>query len=143
MNTDNYNTYGVLYNWAASQEVCPAGWRLPGVEDWENLFTSIGGHPYGAGKLIESGTAHWLTSGHLATNETGFTALPGGMYEWTNIVYGGVFHRMGISAYFWTSTPSEYSDDLALRVGLVGPNNINIGIDNSKDYGFSVRCIKD
>lgn len=144
MKTYNYNAYGVLYSWTAAQEVCPEGWRLPSVEDWDYLLTSVGGSPYGPRKLIESGTAHWLSADHLATNESGFTALPGGMYEWTNIVFGGVFNRIGINAYFWSSTPSEDSDDLAMRVGLTNdPARMIIGIDNDKNYGFSVRCIKD
>jgi hypothetical protein len=39
----NYNTYGVLYNWAAAtQDVCPAGWRLPTDADWTELTDGSG-----------------------------------------------------------------------------------------------------
>src|SRR5690554_404167 len=85
--TDNYATYGVLYNWTAAmdgeassttnpsgvQGVCPAGWHLPSDAEWTELtdyLTSDAG-----GKLKETGTTHWNSPNSRATNETGFTAL--------------------------------------------------------------------
>src|SRR5574344_2484117 len=95
--TANYNTYGVLYNWPAAmngaassttnpsgvQGVCPDGWHLPSNAEWTELTDYLGGYSVAGGKLkatgtIEAGTGLWYDRNTGATNETGFTGLPGG-----------------------------------------------------------------
>lgn len=90
--TENYDTYGVLYNWSAAmngeessednpsgvQGICPAGWHLPSKAEWTELTDYLGGGSVAGGKLKEIGTTHWSSPNTGATNETGFTALPGG-----------------------------------------------------------------
>src|SRR5574344_2998326 len=102
--TANYKTYGVLYNWTAAmngeassttnpsgiQGVCPAGWHLPSDAEWTELTDYLGGASVAGGKLKETGTTHWDSPNTGATNETGFTALPGG-YR-TNL---GFFNNIG------------------------------------------------
>ena len=34
--TENYRTYGVLYNWPAAKSACPIGWHLPSDEEWRD-----------------------------------------------------------------------------------------------------------
>ena len=79
--TANYTTYGVLYNWAAALTSCPAGWHLPGTGEWTQLTDYLGGLSTAGGKLKETGTAHWASPNTGATNEYGFTALPGSSYS--------------------------------------------------------------
>ena len=38
----NYTRYGVLYNWQAAIAACPAGWHLPGDDEWKLLETYLG-----------------------------------------------------------------------------------------------------
>jgi hypothetical protein len=38
----------------------------------------MGGEETGGGKLKEKGTTHWISPNTGATDEAGFTALPGG-----------------------------------------------------------------
>ena len=52
------------------------------------------------GKMKESGTSHWNSPNTGATNESGFTALPGGYRDFDD----GTFDSMGNFAFFWTST---------------------------------------
>lgn len=91
--TENYATYGVLYNWSAVmggamnsnnnpsgvRGVCPEGWHVPSEAEWTELTDFLGGEVVAGGKLKETGTEHWKTPNKGATNETGFTALAGGM----------------------------------------------------------------
>ncbi len=72
--------YGALYNWhtVTSGNLCPAGWHVPKNEEWTVLTAYLGGESVAGGKLKETGTAHWNPNSD-ATNESGFTALPGGM----------------------------------------------------------------
>lgn len=44
--TDNYKTYGVLYNWTAAQNACPPGWHLPTDTEWRNLETYLSENGY-------------------------------------------------------------------------------------------------
>src|SRR5574344_844768 len=101
--TDNYATYGVLYNWTAAmngeassttnpsgiQGVCPAGWHLPSDAEWTELTDYLGGASVAGGKLKETGTTHWNSPNTGATNETGFTALPG-CYRYGDGTFGYV-----------------------------------------------------
>jgi len=144
----NSNTYGRLYNWytvdnnAATKvysnggrNVCPTGWHIPTDTEWTTLITYLGGEEVAGGKLKETGTDHWVIN-TAATNETGFTALPGGYREG-----GGTYREIGWQGYCWSATESG---------GIMGYGR-NVYYDNSranrtnlgKNYGLSVRCVKD
>lgn len=88
------------------------------------------------GKLKEAGITHWDSPNTGATNESGFTALPGG-YRYIN----GYFHDVDIFASFWSST--EYDDDLAWYRGLRYEHSDVARRTYDKRHGFSVRCVED
>jgi uncharacterized protein (TIGR02145 family) len=134
--TDNYATYGVLYNWTAAMNACPDGWHLPSDAEWTELTDYLGGTSVAGGKLKETGTTHWASPNTDATNETGFTALPGG-YRNLN----GYFNTIGNFGVWWSAT--EYSTNFAwYRYMLCNYNNVLRSHDN-KELGFSVRCVRD
>jgi len=133
---EKYNTYGVLYNWPAAQTACPLGWHLPTDNEWTELINYLGGSDVAGGKLKETETTHWNSPNTGATNESGFTAIPGGYRN-----SSGVFSSIGNYAYFWSSTPTSttYAYDRRL-------NYNNTLISHSivtNENGFSVRCVKD
>jgi uncharacterized protein (TIGR02145 family) len=148
--TANYTTYGVLYNWPAAmngaessttnpsgiQGVCPTGWHLPSDAEWAQLIDFLGGEGVAGGKLKETGTAHWLISNAGATNETGFTALPGG-----SRLNNGTFVYIGISGYWWSATELNASNawyrSMSTYFSNVDRHNLY------KEWGFSVRCVRD
>jgi len=138
-NESNVATYGRLYTWYAitdSKGVCPIGWRVPTYLDWKNLGHFLADGSTAGNKLKETGYAHWLySSKSMATNETGFTALPGG---WR--FYHG-FNDQGSYGYWWTST--EYSAGLAWFTSMGYDMSINYGGNHFPEmWGFSVRCVK-
>ena len=90
------------------------------------------------GKLKEAGTAHWLTPNTDATNSTGFTALPGGY----RLYLGGAFYDVGEVGYWWSST--AYDAYNAWYRDLYYYYNANAyRVNNNKQEGFSVRCVRD
>ena len=136
--SENENKYGALYNWYAvgTNKLCPAGWHVPHKSEFMSLINFPALDTITGGKLKEAGTAHWRIPNKEATNETGFTALPGG-YRGMD----GEFGRAGEIGQWWTSLEeNEYIGlcwGLTYKDGRVGP-----GV-SSKRYGLSVRCIKD
>ena len=83
---DKPEVYGRLYSWEVAQRVCPTGWHLPTDAEWTTLTDYLGGKNVAGGKLKETGTEHWFSPNTGATNESGFTALPGGI-----VIYAAYF----------------------------------------------------
>jgi len=148
--TTNYDVYGVLYNWPAAmngapsstsnpsgvQGVCPTGWHLPSTAEFNELTDYLGGTDGSGGKLKETGISHWFSPNEGATNETGFTALPGGRRG-----NNGVFSYRGSFCYWWCTTYSNTDRSYYHHLSY-DHNNFNRNII-TLDSGFSVRCIKD
>lgn len=135
----NSNIYGRLYNWYTatdSHNICPIGWHIPTDAEWTTLITYIGGTSNG-GKLKETGTNHWQSPNTGATNETGFTALPGGL---RNSADNGFVSIMS-SGNWWSSTESDVLN--ALDKELYSDDNYIDGGGIEKTDGLSIRCIKD
>ncbi|MCF8370850.1 MAG: PKD domain-containing protein [Bacteroidales bacterium] len=133
----NGDVYGRLYTWTAAMTACPAGWHLSSDDDWDVLLTFLGGDLVAGGKLKETGTSHWTAPNDFATNESGFTALPGGYMDWVN-----GFKNLGGTAYFWTSK------DIAGFYSATSKKIFNdaAGVqsaDVEHGNGLAVRCVKD
>ncbi|RLD61928.1 MAG: hypothetical protein DRJ05_01520 [Bacteroidetes bacterium] len=131
---ENAKIYGRLYNWETATTACPTGWHLSTDEEWDKLVISLGGALAAGSKLKEKGTEHWQEP-NISTNESGFSALPGGKY-----VYGDFMNINKIAA-FWTS--SESTGDKAFCKGLRNKTETVKSSDSFGSEGRSVRCIKD
>jgi len=118
------------------QGVCPAGWHLPSDAEWTELTDYLGGTSDAGGKLKETGTTHWNSPNTGATNETGFTALPGGGRS-----YFGKFYYFGSSGYWWCAT-EDLTGRAWIRYMYYVDGNVHRYYDN-KELGFSVRCLRD
>ena len=130
------NTYGALYNFYTVEtgKLCPTGWHVPTNIEWTALTTYLGGESVAGGKLKETGTTHWNSPNTGATNETGFTALPGG-YRNNN----GAFNDIGNQGDWWSSTESG-TNNAWFRYMLYNSNSVHIS-SYYKIYGFPVRCL--
>lgn len=136
--SSNSEIYGKLYNWHAvnTGKLCPIGWHVPSNEEWSTLIDYLGGESVAGGKLKEIGTTHWSSPNEGATNETGFSALPGGLRG-----SSGAFGSVVTSTLWWSSTQSDTNNAYYHSV-YSWYNSV------SKDYhdkgnGFSVRCVRD
>lgn len=133
----NGSVYGALYNWYTvnTNKLCPNGWHVPSNTEWQTLVDYLGGASEAGNKLKEAGTAHWYLPNTGATNESGFTALPGGQRG-----AGGIFDIIKGSATFWTST--EVSATNAMVWALFYHSGFCQNVGDGKEAGKSVRCIK-
>jgi uncharacterized protein (TIGR02145 family) len=138
------NAFGALYNWYAVQDsrnICPTGWHVPSTAEWTTLTSYLGGESVSGGKLKETGTTHWQSPNTSATNETGFTALPGGsrFYEMNSGIE--LFDGFGSYGYWWSVT--GYSSAFAWYRSISYNSGNAVTYDEWKSDGFSVRCLKD
>jgi uncharacterized protein (TIGR02145 family) len=137
----NKTPYGALYNLYAvnTGKLCPTGWHVPTDAEWHQLVLFLDPNAtqgedeslIAGAKLKESGTAHWTSPNTGATNESGFTALPGG-YRAPN-----GFALKGSNGYYWT-----FGDMTIMRLLYNGTNLVTRTWEYS-EMGHSVRCLKD
>ncbi|MCK4751455.1 MAG: fibrobacter succinogenes major paralogous domain-containing protein, partial [Bacteroidales bacterium] len=160
-NASNGDTYGALYTWAGAmngvessdgnpsgvQGVCPDGWHMPSDAEWQQLEMFLGMTSMQAsgtnwrgtdegGKMKVQGTAFWTSPNVGATNESGFSAVPAGARY-----LDGSFNEMGGNTFFFTST--EYDPTYIWGRSLYYGNAQVRRTYSYKNFGFSVRCIKD
>jgi uncharacterized protein (TIGR02145 family) len=154
-NAINLATYGYLYNWYAVSDIkglCPNGWHVPFDGDWtvmiqsldpsqlvnnENVFIFLGTQStIVGGKLKKTGTTYWSSPNTGATNEIGFSILPGG-----NRNSVGSFSNIRNGALFWSA--SVVNSKYAWRRSLSYNDGGVARFFNDKQDGFSVRCLKD
>jgi uncharacterized protein (TIGR02145 family) len=131
---DNKKTYGALYDWTVvgTGKLCPSGWHVPSDTEWNNILPAFQGTvSLAGGKLKETGTSHWVKYNTEATNETGFTALPGGLFY-----PSGLYEGLGYVGHWWSSGCFDYQ--MFYNLGQV-----NRFGNNLSHMGFSVRCTKD
>ena len=154
---DDIETYGLLYNWYAvndSRNIAPTGWHVPTDEELKQLEIYLGMSQAEAdnfgwrgtdagGKLKEEGTTHWMEPNTGATNEAGFSVLPGGYRSYDN----GTFANIGYKAYFWSSTEADsnvWGSEIGVWSRILSYSQSAIYRNEySKQDGFSVRCVKD
>lgn len=162
----NYNlsTYGLYYNWAAVmhgasasttnpsdvQGICPTGWHVPNIAEWNHLFDFVGEYRQfqcaedsnGIAKAMCS-TSDWETStmgcavgnNPLYNNTTGFNILPTGYYSG-----GNTYNLVGSAAIF--SATSQYNDT-GFLYDASGADFSNYYMPIGPESGLPVRCIKD
>jgi uncharacterized protein (TIGR02145 family) len=144
----NNTAYGKLYNWYAvndSRGLCPAGWHVPSDEEWTIMINYLdptqnpsvfGTQSSVAGGKMKS-TTGWNSPNTGATNESAFTGLPGG--DRPNFgTYGGI----GSSGAWWSSTLTA-NGNAWYRTLTFGDSYVNRYDGFYKQYGMSVRCLRD
>ena len=131
-------TYGCFYTWYAvtdSRNIAPAGWHVATYDEWVTLREFLGGESLAGGKLKETGTTHWTDPNTAATNESGFTALPGGLRE-----PAGFFYIDAKIGNWWTASANGSKAWHAYADAVTGSLLL---LDSPKSVGYSVRCVKD
>jgi uncharacterized protein (TIGR02145 family) len=152
--SENYQRFGVLYNWPAAmageessnsnpsgvQGICPSGWHLPSQSEWDELVDHLGGDGVAGTKLkATNDTLYWLLNIY-STNESGFSARGAGRHEIS--VSGPRFIGLRERTQFWsaTITPSGIH-------AFIKSLNWNYPYANTSPlefhHGLSIRCVKD
>jgi uncharacterized protein (TIGR02145 family) len=135
---ENGKIYGKLYNWYAVNDVrglAPEGWHIPTDGEWTTLTNHLGGEDIAGGKMKATGTVYWNSPNEGATNESGFSVLPGSSRD-----SGGSFN-IGSFAVFWSATESgNYAWHRNLFSSSGDVYRAGYGYKSS---GASVRCLRD
>jgi uncharacterized protein (TIGR02145 family) len=152
-NNESYaDTYGYLYNWYAvtdDRSIAPEGWHVPTDKEWKQLYLYLGisrfdmlfscpswiGDDEG-GKMKEVSTTYWNSPNTGATNESGLSARPGGVRG-----KNGNYGLIGLHAYFWSTSKANLN--LASYHMLSSTSSWIFWHYSYKNFGFSVRCVKD
>jgi uncharacterized protein (TIGR02145 family) len=159
---------GYLYNWIAVmksepelgevdtvvQGICPDGWHVPSVDDWERMIDYLNDHEEylcsgwlgQSGKALASQTG-WSYSyytcavGHdtLANNATGFSIFSAGY------CIGSAFDNAG--AFFWTSECGLYVPGFSEKAYSFRLSSDHVALNllyySGAWNGMSVRCLRD
>jgi uncharacterized protein (TIGR02145 family) len=163
--TEEYQTYGCLYNWAIAmnlpleanitfqsfpekthQGICPpsVGWHLPSsaeVQELEKFMETFPNFPKDDERRNSGDVGRKLKADYgwaeegNGTNETGFSALPSGIRY-----QDGYFTKAGQYGYFWTTTEA-YEGSAYYRYMIYNSDGTYIGYP-SKKIGMPVRCVK-
>jgi len=154
--TDSYKKFGALYNRQAAYDLCPEGWHLPTVEEWQELELFIGMTQdqvegmYNVGSMADKlkGLETWTDSSDAGAddvekgnNETGFNALAGGTTcEFWTWKYGSC--GQNIEGTFWSNTHNEAWTKYC-TYSMRTAKKFIYRCYAPKEIGLSVRYIKD
>ncbi len=142
--TENFKSYGVLYNWEASLEACPKGWHVPSDEEWKELEESLGMSVLDVENAGWRGTYEgrylkaslgWFEDGN-GSNISDFNGIPAGY----RLSYG-IFDFKGKYSNWWTS--SDFTATNSWYRSLYYKNSGIFRNNSPREQGFSVRCLRD
>ena len=143
----NLAAYGRLYNGYAathSEGICPTGWHVSSLADWDSLTQYMTDEGYGnfLGMALRAGYDWETTEGALSTTTLGwdtfgFNALPAGAYTGSNWMYVS----RSITSY-WTSdkasnTRAAVKELVEWDTGITHYSSVSFG------NGKSIRCVLD
>jgi uncharacterized protein (TIGR02145 family) len=135
--------YGRLYDWKTAKIVCPKGFSLPSVRDWDDLVKEAGGRT--AGKALKSkrgwndylGLNEYKERSGGGENTFGFSALPGGVS-----LYSGGFSYAGTNGYWWTATEDTKTSAGFLEMGY-DYDYVKKNVFKTNNTMLSVRCVEE
>ena len=134
---NNANFYGRLYNWYVAKDnrnIAPIGWHVPNDIDWTTLINYLGGENIAGEKMKD--TSSWGTPIFGVTNSSGFTALSGGIRDGS-----GDYGLIGGCGYWWSA--NEYNVSNAHFIYIDIGNTGILRYYMNKNFGYSIRCVKD
>jgi uncharacterized protein (TIGR02145 family) len=144
---------GKYYNWYAvndSRGLAPKGWHIPTRAEWKVLSNFLGGELVAGGKMkkvetpgFSSAGSSWSSPNTGATDISGFTALPGGVFRFNGTAQGSSFFGNKTLAYFWSSNEFDLTQAYTYKLSNTHEKLIESYVTDYKVQGGNVRCIKD
>lgn len=136
-NTDNYNLYGVLYNFKAAMNACPDGWHLATYDEWVEL-AEYASYPSNSNVWPDAGfhlkADFGWPDGRNGSDGFHFSALPGGQ----NHRLSGFIQKDALTNWICKGTESQFYVWRIYDQLMWSSWASHYG-----DCGLSVRCIKD
>ena len=139
---------GCLYSWTAvaTGKLCPKGWHVPSDSEWTILENFLNKN---VGGKLKSMDKMWHSPNEGATNETEFSALPGGamvLQKWTGpggvVEKGYRYNGYGESGY-WLSSTSGWARILTYSSSGLGREYFQPTGASGDESFLSCRCIRD
>lgn len=133
-------TFGKLYNGYAvtsGNGLCPADWRVPTAQDWDDLRNQFGESNDRGVALMTGNTFHWVDPGmgrFDEFNQSGFNATAAGVRSGQD----GVFRNLKFNTSWWSSTSTGEWTNQSFSLDYQGRTSLP---STSKAWGFSVRCV--
>jgi uncharacterized protein (TIGR02145 family) len=139
-------TYGKIYNFYAvsdSRNLCPCGWHVPNINEFQTLINFLGGTNSAANEMVMDGINYWTNP--TTFNSSNFNLLLGGMRYWND---NFDFKWMNDNTILYTSSVggNGYPEVIQFDSGTATQLNLSLfGADGTlnKGIGGYVRCIKD
>lgn len=125
-----------LYNWYAVNDIrgiCPKDWKIPSMEDWQNLIAANGGEKMAAKKL--KGEIGWSEEYQQENFKNNFNIYPSGNRKNT-----GIYNGWSISAPFWTSDSLDMINAWAVYVNA--KHDMFLSNNGDKNNALLCRCVK-
>jgi len=139
---NNPHKYGQLYSYNDAEKVCPSGWHLPTVEEWQPLINLVDDNAASARLTLKSSEG-WSNE-YIREDDYGFTAYPSGyINDFGGLeINGKTFLEYDDNALMWAKTPEQNKNKSAI---MISDNFFDAeAIENEPTYNFySVRCIRD
>ena len=129
---DQPQLFGLLYNEYAATDprgICPAGWRVPGMDEWQALTESLGDQAGGKMKALHQ----WEAPNTGATNESHFSALPAGYRD-----ASGPYLMRHYQTHFWGAPGEKQGNNISLSHESAEPSFDQ----HPANKGFSIRCVR-
>jgi uncharacterized protein (TIGR02145 family) len=159
-NADKNNARGSTSVKGGGRGICPMGWYIPTDHEWAQLLDNVensttftvnqidmGWWGTDAGKKLKSASTataatamsdgSWNDHANQGSNETGFSAVPGGNRH----TDGSQFTFRGIRTSIWTASVGG-SRGAWRRLLDFNRTTVHRGTED-RSYGFAVRCVKD
>jgi uncharacterized protein (TIGR02145 family) len=138
-NNPSCDKYGRYYDWNTAMKVCPIGWRLPSLDEWNELLILTDG--INNKQKLKSKSGWYFQSGdrNNGTDDYGFSALPGGYRR----SYGGFVVNDGQASNWWTATECSSSSAFKIDIEISGGGGASTWSHFNKVEGLSVRCVAD
>ncbi len=143
----NDAVYGKLYNWRAvfTGLLCPLGWHVANETEWGILIDYLGGGQEAGGKMksigtMDDGNGLWNAPNAGATNESGFSAVPGGRRGMIGL---GGFDGLSSRALFWNAIGNAQFSQWVWGLSSENTNTSGGAMPNPFSLGNCVRCMQD
>jgi len=142
---DNCQIYGRLYPLGAAmhgqkgegaQGICPDGWHIPSMYEWEILIEELGGTAAAGRALKEPGDEHWSVASTGAGGKSKMDILPSGWFDFT-LEYRGLGEGCFLRS---SSAPNpSYASIWVLESQSAGVDRGDLHPDDA----IPLRCIRD